>query len=245
MKHRVYVVNLPSSLSRREYTSKMLSELDIEYHFYAATDGRHLSESEKALCLDTNNVDLKCAFGGIRVDSPLTLGEKGCAFSHLHIYQDILDKGLDYAIIMEDDIDLNKDTIEAFKNIDVITEKWDIINFTTHQGLKSLPFAKKYYFNSSKKHFFCQVGMRNNLLDSFFNRRRLIANTYLYVISAKACKHLIEIGYPVRIPADYLTGLVAYNNLKIFRPFPIGNFVRLRDISTDIGLRPNHLLYKI
>ena len=87
--------------------------------------------------------------------------------------------------------------------------------------------------------------MRNNTLDAIFNRRRVLIYAALYVVTPTACKRLIELGYPVRIVADYLTGLVAYHNLKLFRAYPLNHFMQFHEVDSTIGDRPAHRMIRL
>ncbi len=247
---KYYVINLKSQPERREHMRTQLDKLVAlggrAYEFFDAVDGRKLSTDDESLCSHENRVILNFDNGRrLLVEDELSPSEKGCALSHLKLYQKILDDGVQRAVIMEDDLDLTNETFSALLSIDAIKESWDIINFSSHIGIKSLPFAKKYFFNKNKGYYFSRLGMRNATLDSYFNQRRFLCHTSLYIVTPKACKRLLSIGYPVRITADYLTGLVAYHNLKLFRIYPLNHFLLFQNVNSSIGDRPRHRMIRL
>lgn len=224
----------------------LLDAQGVDYEFFDAVNGRALTEEQSSLFADDDIVTIEMAGGRkLLVEDKLSPSEKGCALSHLKLYQKILDDGVQRAVVLEDDLDLHQDVYDALNKIDCIKEPWDIINFSSHIGLKSLPFAKKYYADKEKGFYFQRLGMRNNTLDAIFNRRRVLICAALYVVTPNACRRLIELGYPVRLVADYLTGLVGYHNLKLFRAYPLNHFIRFHEVDSIIGNRPAHKMIRL
>lgn len=243
---KYYVINLKSQPERRSRMAALLDAQGVDYEFFDAVYGKNLSAEEESLCSKDNQVILEFDNGRkLLVEDELSASEKGCALSHLKLYQKILDDGVERAVIMEDDLDLTQETFLALNSIDCIKESWDIINFSSHIGIKSLPFAKKYYFDKQNGYYFSRLGMRNSTLDSYFNQRRFLCYTALYVVTPKACRRLISLGYPVRITADYLTGIVAYHNLKLFRVYPLDHFLLFSEVDSSIGNRPAHKMIRL
>ena len=79
--------------------------------------------------------DLTDVFG-----SHLNEGQKGCAQSHINVYRHILEKDLEYALILEDDacFDLSwKEKLDAFsKNVD--DPEWDAIFLNASEPISTL-----------------------------------------------------------------------------------------------------------
>jgi RNA polymerase sigma factor (sigma-70 family) len=93
-----YVVNLERSVSRRTHMQRELRKVTFEYEFVKAVDGRELDTSDARL------------FSPELVARPnFRPGAAGCALSHLNIYRKVVAEGLDYAVVMEDDIVIPKD----------------------------------------------------------------------------------------------------------------------------------------
>lgn len=242
---KCFVINMPSAQDRRESMTTSLNSLGINFEFFEATNGRELTPEQEQQCLHQDEVVLPLRAGRkVIVKNSLTPGEFGCAFSHLRLYQHILDSGLDRAVILEDDVDPHPDTILALENLDKITEPWDVVHFSSHKGIKNLPFSHKYYFGPDKRYYFQRLGMHNPTIDAIHNQRRVLIYTTMYVVTRRACERLLEIGYPVRLPSDYLLGLLCYNELRMFRAFPLDHYVRFKDMPSTIGAGREHNLIR-
>ncbi len=79
--------------------------------------------------------------------------------------------------------------------------------------------------------------------------RKVIIEDSHYPGDISACKKLIDIGYPVRMPSDYLTGIIAYNKLKVFCAYPLTDFSQQRKCPPSDGhkgnLRSEHGLIRV
>ncbi len=233
---KIFVINMRRSADRRERMAAMLESLGLEYEFFAATDGRNLTPEQEQQCDLQDEVVLPVRMGRkIIVQTKLTPPEVGCAFSHLRLYQHILDCGLDRAVILEDDALLHPDAVVALHSLDCITEPWDVVHFSSHVGIKNLPLSHKYRFGPNNEFYFQRLGMHHPAIDSIHNQRRVIVLAAFYVVTSNACERLLKLGYPVRIPSDYLLGLLAYNELKMFRAYPLGHFYKVADVASTIG----------
>lgn len=95
-KFPVFIISLKSDAGRREKIAKLLVDVNIDYHFFDAIDYRSdLFQEKKKNALNSN---LQNSYG------EMTEPEMACAFSHLAVYQQIVDRGLEWALILEDDV---------------------------------------------------------------------------------------------------------------------------------------------
>lgn len=251
MKLKYYVISLKQRTDRQAAMREQLERLGIDFEFFEGVNGRELSDADRALCADSDGAVLSCLWGlKVKITNALTPGEKGCALAHLKLYQKVLDDyaahqeqyGTDFAaVIMEDDLVLHDDLSLALNSLDVITEPWDVVQFSEHNSVRSPASAPRYYFDLARGLYFSRLGYQSPLLEALQNLRRFVARAACYVIKPQACQQLIELGYPVRIPADYLLGLLSYNRLKTMRAYPLGHFHDYAGDS-DIGDRPEHAL---
>ena len=241
---KCFVINLKKDVERREHIAKEAQKLGLDFEFFEASYGKDLAPEFLDQCRQNDELifNLKGVVK-VKLASKLTVNEIGCALSHLRVYQHIIDCNLDRALILEDDIYLNPELSLALDNLDKITEPWDVVNFSIHQGLKTLWGAKKYRFGDGL--YFKRAGMRNDLLDARVNARRIIGTTACYVVTQEACKKLIKLGYPIRMPSDFLLGMLAYNNLKTIRAHPIGGFIRNANMDSTIGRGRSNELYRM
>ena len=120
---KIFVINLPERTDRRE---------EIEHMF-------------KKFGIDANSIEF---FPAVKPSSPdgfRTIGARGCFMSHLHILEKAKEENLDSILIIEDDLDLNKnftlfqkDLLEALSH-----RKWDIVYFG-HE--LNVPHEKNAFF---------------------------------------------------------------------------------------------------
>jgi glycosyl transferase family 25 len=90
---RIFVINLKSSVTRRESLQRRLDELNLTAEFIEAVNGHNLTGIEFAEhTLPVNYAYMK--------------GEVGCALSHQLIYKKMVSGNIDTALILEDDVDL-------------------------------------------------------------------------------------------------------------------------------------------
>lgn len=252
---KLYVINLPKSVERRDSIESNLQSLGLDYEIFPAVDGHNLTTEQQSLVKTEDQVYLPMA--GDRqlfVEDKLSPGEIGCALSHLLVYQRILDSGDDCAAVIEDDCVLTPKFLEALDGVKCLPDDWDLVNFSNHVGLRNWWWAKKYHFGSepkaSNRQYFQRLGLCNPTLNAIFNRRRFLSGMFAYLIRRKACQQLIKLGYPVRLTSDYLAGIIAYNNLNLFRAFPADNhyYVGLASTSSTIASndnRPTHRMKRI
>lgn len=91
-----FIINLPAH-ERRHRFMEMQMEFFPELHprFVAGIDGRTLSDTELAEAYD--EAKAKSEWG-----RALSRAEVGCALSHLHVYQNMVDEGIRQALVLED-----------------------------------------------------------------------------------------------------------------------------------------------
>ena len=246
MSTKYFVISLKKSVERRASISSILSSQGVDFEIFDATYGKEMTPEEQALFHSGSDPVLNMKAGrSVSIGGALSPAEKGCALSHLRLYQHILDQGLEHAVIMEDDVQPHPDAFEAVARVDCIKEPWDVINFSSDYGIRSLPGARKYFFREDKNFYFQRLGMRNDVLDAIFNTRRIVLFNMMYIVTASACRKLLEIGYPVRLPADYLNGIIAWNHLKTFAVFPHNHFYAEPVFESTIGDRADHKITRL
>lgn len=247
MSVKYFVISLKNQEARRKNICSILEQHKVDFELFDATYGKDMTPEEQSLCSNESQTILNLKGNRkVLIEDELSLSEKGCAMSHLRLYQHIIDQNLDYAVIMEDDVIPNDYAFEAINNLDAIKEHWDVINFSSDFGIRSLPGARKYCYKEDKSFYFQRLGMRNDTLDAIFNLRRFIIYAACYVITKDACKKLVELGYPVRLPADYLLGMLGYNQLKTFTVYPKNKFMTFGAFDSNIGSgRPRHKMVRL
>lgn len=116
---KTYILNLEKDKDRRSYMELLLqpfenSILDVE--FIQAIYGKKMSEAELDANFD-NNIAYRKRYG--RYCSP---GEIGCTLSHRCAYQKLIDSSQEYALILEDDIEIKKGFVEVLQQVDSLLQ---------------------------------------------------------------------------------------------------------------------------
>ncbi|MFQ1015442.1 glycosyltransferase family 25 protein [Avibacterium paragallinarum] len=194
----MFVISLKHS-SRREFISTRLSDLGLQFEFFDAVYGKNLAQEE----LDKIDFEFSLKYG---FKKPMTLGEIGCAMSHIKLYEYIAKNKIESAIILEDDaiVSLYFENIvtEALKKVPKSME----ILFLDHGKAKIFPFTRRLperyrlarYLTPSK------------------SSKKVVFKTTGYLITLDGVKKLLNQAYPIRMPADLLTGLLQLTRIKAY-----------------------------
>ena len=206
----IYVINLPTSIKRKEEMEKQLSKLDLVFTFIVAVDGRNLDQ----LYIDKyySSRETRKLHG-----RELTRGELGCSLSHISIYERMIKDGSNYAVVLEDDIYIGNSFREFIDLLPQLqSDDWEMINLIS--DTRSTPFGKPVFDIH-----------RYSLFHSSSNR------TAAYVIKQSAAQKLLRYAYPIRFASDGLTGRFRETGVRLYGLSP--NIVALRDVDSDIGSR--------
>jgi len=195
----IFVISLKNS-SRRNIIAQRFNYFNIPFQFIDAVYGNSLSEEELSL------VDYEFYPKKYNANKPLTLGEIGCAMSHIKVYQHMVEKNIEQAIIFEDDIiihhEFNKIITDVLKKV---PDRREII-FLDHGKAKSHLFKRNLHEN------YKLVRYRSPSKNS----KRCIIMADAYLLTLNGAKKLLNLAYPIRMPADYLTGLLQLNKLNAY-----------------------------
>lgn len=106
-----YVISLERSTDRREHMLSVMLSAGITFEFWKATDGLKLTidEIEKYICQDS-------ARKWSSKKRPLSLGEIGCAVSHITLWKHLVATRTPIALILEDDIVIKSREIKTILN---------------------------------------------------------------------------------------------------------------------------------
>jgi len=103
---KVYVVSLSRSVERRKAVAGQLSRLGVDFTFVDAVDAKQVSPEWLHAQVDEAAVLRNL---GKRLTGP----EIGCALSHRKIYRDIVESGHCGALVLEDDVTIADDFLDA------------------------------------------------------------------------------------------------------------------------------------
>ncbi|MDG6473623.1 LPS biosynthesis glycosyltransferase [Glaesserella parasuis] len=196
---KIFIISLKNS-PRREFISKRLSDLKLNFEFFDAVYGKDLSEEK------LKEIDFEFYPKHFSARKQMTLGEVGCAMSHIKLYEYIVENNIDNAIILEDDAIVSLYFKEIISDaLNKISPKYEIL-FLDHGKAKIYPFPKNLveryrlarYISPSK------------------NSKRTIIRTTGYIITQAGAKRLLEYAYPIRMPSDFLTGALQMTHIRAY-----------------------------
>lgn len=152
----------------------------------------------------------------------LAYDEIGCSLSHLQIYKKIVREKISKSLILEDDIIIHK---KLFNIINKIPNNVEFINFKSDAKQEKIEMLDKNFYLTKFK----QIPNR----------------TCAIYLKFSAAKKLYLAGFPIKQPADGLTGrLVHSKKIKGYGVLP--KLIKLRKIKTSISGRGSFFLkYKI
>lgn len=196
----IFIVSLQQDVEKRAAISKILNEFNLDFTFIDAVYGKELSTDY--LHSLRNNSSGKLVDRGF----PATPGEIGCTLSHLKAYQEVLNRGLEWACILEDDAILDirfKKFINDFDSKDLNPLNLYLLGGQT-------PNSKKYIIKSIKN--VRKVGGQN--FYKTIGSDHIIYRTCCYLISSNLAKNIISLGNDELILADDWGYLVEKGSIR-------------------------------
>lgn len=118
MKFACYVLSLFDQRERRESMIGQLEHLLMDYEIIDAVDFRRVSLEKKLAFVKKNDMST--------ITRELVNGEVGCSLSHFKCYKKLLVDNVDWALIVEDDADLERFKSDSIENIIASTAGSDI-----------------------------------------------------------------------------------------------------------------------
>ncbi len=204
---RFYIINLDRSSERLANISAHLKSLGIEFTRIAAVDGRELSD---------------ISIYPLRYFRPLTKGELGCSLSHYKCWQQIIQDRIDYGVVLEDDVIIDKKLLNFISILEQEeTTNWDILKLT--QYFKTSPQS----FDGANEQFRVKELRRKSaiIMEKIANFHLIrfhppAIGTYGQIVTKRAAARLIKDFVPTR-PLDIdMKHLWDMHNLRILSLYP-------------------------
>lgn len=195
----VFVISLKSEAARRESISKHLKDRGFDFEFFDAVDGRQMDVPDHP---DYNAKRRIRSFG--RHIKP---GELGCLLSHLGTYKEIAKRNIPYALILEDDVVLHKDTKKVLEAFIKSNRKFDMLRLLSDKKI-----------NGKKK--------PHRIVDTITGKYNLIrllttpGGMYATLISQQGAKNLVKAHENFAFPVDALIGRSWEHGLESFTVLP-------------------------
>jgi glycosyl transferase family 25 len=177
-----YVINLARSPDRRAHITAELQRAGLDFEIIPAVDGRTVDLSDSALIDPT-----------VASQWQFPAGTAGCALSHFHVYQKILEDGPERALVLEDDVTLPADLSDL------------VVDVAEHLAGAEVALLNYASFppNPLRMSLEGSVDLPSARLLALPVDIRKVANAGAYVITRQACARMVEHLLPVRATADH------------------------------------------
>lgn len=197
LKHDCFVINLDRSPQRYERITSQLENQKIEFTRLSAVDGSELSN---------RNVDSLYQYA--HADAyykQLNKGEIGCYLSHINAWQRIVDNALDFAIVLEDDVNLMGDLSRIITLVKKLPDDWDYIKLAEHSRTRQVLHRQQF--------------------DSFqrVTYNKIPARACAQIISLSGAKKLLSQPEKILRPVDIDLQYWWEKDLRVFglMPYPV------------------------
>ena len=210
-----FVINLAKNTNRLESMCRQLSHFGLEFERIDAVLGVGLSLAEMRR-------DFCCIRSFFAMMRRLRVGEIGCALSHLSVYRKMIERQMQYALVLEDDITL----CESFKEI----LKVALANLNADKPMVILLSAL------STSDTFNVPGLQ---------RIKKGWGADAYLITLPAAKAILHSNYPVVIPADQWGTWASREKIELYRMWPTAVWQDRVAYTSEIAasIRPWPLLF--
>lgn len=210
----IFVINLKKDVDKKEHIQQLGEKYGLCFSFIDAVFGKNLSSKYLNTVYDRNKAILT-------MGRELTLGEIGCALSHMDIYKKMIHQGIDQAVILEDDVIFDKKLLDVVNKFDRFPSDWECL-------------LLHYHRNSHLKRNYCLSFYGRKKIGGSFKIIRFIKpmhSTAGYMINRPGAQKLLNIlSNGIYQPIDHYTGDEKYINLYGILP-------RIVDIDPKFGLQ--------
>lgn len=210
-----YVINLERATDRMEHMQSELERIQLNYTRIEAVLGDKLAEPIK----DFNERRFK-----IRTGKHRNKREIGCYFSHMKALQCFLRSSSEYALILEDDINLPSNLTQLIEAAITHGSKWDLLRLS-----------------SSREGAYLRIAQLDETHRLAYNTK-VLKNTGAYLINRSAAEKCLDHMLPMSLPYDVALDREWDYGFKTacIVPFPI----QLEDFPGQIPKAPRIRLYR-
>jgi len=190
-----FVVNLATATQRREAMQALLAQHQVTATWLDAVDGRLIPDAELAQHFDAERAELE--YG------PMVRGEIGTSLSHVNIYRQMVEQNIQYAVVLEDDVELAHDFCWVLSQLPNAVP-------SEEPAMVQLTYVERAYTKSAQK----------------LGKHRLMRPhggvwlTSGYFITLAAAQNLLNALYPVWTVADHWRNFEAKGLLTLYALTP-------------------------
>lgn len=213
MSFHCFVINLASDEGRRTEISEQLDYLGLPYTIFNAVYGDTLSNKELTESYNKNRA--------INESHDLTLGEIGCALSHIGVYREMIKRNIQHCLVLEDDARLSDDIVEILPKL---AERYSY----DKPQVVMLNYVEKY-----QRRGMIRLDDKHYIASTYGGCK----NAHGYFLTLSAANNLSENLFPVWLVADRWERFHEKKiiQLKCILPYCIGlsKYARLSNLDSD------------
>ena len=235
MKYNIFVINLDRSKERLERIRTELNNIKLPFERISAIDGKTLN-NKKIATYYAKDLNRKYYY------APLKAGQIGCYISHIKACHKILEEGLDYGIIIEDDIAINNGFEFIPAALESINIKWNYIKLIA--PFKKKKITERIPLKANRLPLECKIRFE------LIRWNKVPTGTQAYAITRKGAEEFILKRSKFFRPIDVDLQYEWETNLDIIGLTP--ELCKITDIKSEIGhtkptphYRGARLLYQI
>lgn len=147
---KIYCINLESRPDRKKRCKEIFSHFNLNVNFINAIDGKKIQ--------NTNG---------------LKSGAAGCCLSHKMVYEDILNNNIKTALIMEDDVEFDKDVEKRFyEYYKMVPEDWQMIYFGGNHRNKKIKMINRHVHKLEKTYTTHCYAIKREAIPTIINRMK-------------------------------------------------------------------------
>lgn len=193
---KAFVTNLEKDKNRRIYMENMLTQYGIKHEILTGLYGKEAGQEFIDQIYDKEQAIAKNG-------QELSRSEIGCAYSHLQIYKKIVEENLPYALVLEDDVELNTRIVDILE----IINEGKFKDETKHNGKKyaknniDFDWLQIDYVEPGMFFFMHWIDLSLKLLQNLFSQKKYI-------------KFVIHLVYILLIKLPYVAIMSLYEGLR-------------------------------
>jgi len=188
---KIFVINLKRSPERLKKITHRLKELSLDFERIEAVDGATLNNFKESF----NSKRFFYESG-----HKLVAGEAGCSQSHINIWQLIIARKLNYALVLEDDVLIDEDLSQLINNKSIY-ESFDYLKLDN----KLDKIAEIFHCNQEEvlesKHI---IDKKQHSKYTTIEVDPVPYGMGAYIISRKACQIFLKSTHNMYFPIDLL-----------------------------------------
>jgi glycosyl transferase family 25 len=219
----VFVISLARRADRRAHMEALLAERGVEAEFVDAVDGISLTDAQR------RRYDRRRALSIYGAE--MSAAEIGCHLSHLKVYELIVARGLDCALVLEDDIECDSDLPELIEAVRAHPrQEWLVLRLQSVRGAVisgDRPATRGDRTQSIRGRSLARV-------------RSGVVGGCGYLIKREGALRMLRYAERPFMPIDQAMDRYWENGIApyVLRPFPVRQCDR---ITSEISRRKTHL----